>query len=309
MNLETDLLLDRRRLKRRLFFWRGFAVLALVAAVLGVTGVGWPGGDDGGAYVARLNVNGLVLDSRTLTERIVALAKKESARALIVSIDSPGGTVGGGESLYRALSLVAEKKPVVAVMRGTAASAAYMIAMPAARIFARDSTITGSIGVKLETAEISGLMRILGVSAETIASGPLKDQPSLTHPTSAEGRAVLQALITDMYEQFVEMVARGRHMEMAVARQLADGRAYTGRQALKLGLIDAIGGEAEARAWLADAKKISVSLPVRDVATQSLTERLRDVGGESLWGGLWKTLFSQRVTLDGAWAVWQPGQN
>jgi protease IV len=309
MNLETDLLLDRRRLKRRLFFWRGLAVLALLAAGLSAAHVGWPGEDSSGAYVARLSVNGIILDSRTLTERIVALAGRENARAVIVSIDSPGGTVGGGEGLYRALSLVAAKKPVVVVMRGTAASAGYMIAMPAARIFARDSTITGSIGVKLETAEMSGLMRTLGVSAETIASGPLKDQPSLTHPTSAEGRAVLQALITDMYEQFVEMVARGRHMEIATVRQLADGRAYTGRQALKLGLVDAIGGEAEARAWLADEKKISASLPVRDVATRSLSERLSDVGGESLFGGLWKTLFSQRVTLDGAWAVWQPGQN
>ena len=308
MNLETDLLLDRRRLKRRLVFWRGLAVLALVAAVLSVTRASWPGGEDGGAYVGRLSIDGIILDSRALAERVVALAKNEHARALIVSIDSPGGSVGGGENLYRALSLVADKKPVVVVMRGTAASAGYMIAMPAARIFARESTITGSIGVKLETAEVSGLLRTLGVTAETFASGPLKDQPSVMHPTSPAGRAVLQALITDMYDQFVEMVARGRHMEVAQVRQLADGRAYSGRQALKLGLIDAIGGETEARAWLAEEKKILATLPVRDVATRGLGERLRDFGGESLFGGLWKTLFSQRVTLDGAWAVWQPGE-
>jgi protease-4 len=230
-------------------------------------------------------------------------------KAVLLAIDTPGGTVGGGESLYRVLGEIADKKPLVAVMRGTAASAGYMIAMPAARIFARESTITGSIGVKLETAEISGLMRTLGITAETFASGPQKDQPSITHPTSPEGRAVLQGLVADMYDQFVEMVARGRKMEPAAVRRLADGRVYTGRQALKLNLVDAIGGESEARAWLAAERQIPVALPTRDMAPPGFAERLMEPDGETLWGGVLKTLFSQRVTLDGAWAIWQPGNN
>lgn len=308
MSLETDLLLDRRRLKRRLLFWRGLAVLAVVAAVLVGTQFG-RGGDGGGDHVARLTISGIILDNRKLTDRIAALLKNDRVKALIVAIDSPGGSVGGGESLYRVLSEVAEKKPVVAVMRGLGASAGYMIAMPAARVFARESTITGSIGVKMETAEVSGLLRTLGISAETFSSGPLKDQPSLSHPTSPEGRAVMQGLITDMYDQFVEMVARGRKMEMTAVRRLADGRAYTGRQALKLGLIDAIGGEAEARAWLAAERQIPASLPTREMAKPGFSERLMDSEGESVFGGVWKTLFSQRVTLDGAWAIWQPGSN
>ena len=308
MSLETDLLLDRRRLKRRLLLWRGLAVLAVVAAVLVGTQFG-RGGDGGGDHVARLTISGIILDNRKLTDRIAALLKNDRVKALIVAIDSPGGSVGGGESLYRVLSEVAEKKPVVAVMRGLGASAGYMIAMPAARVFARESTITGSIGVKMETAEVSGLLRTLGISAETFSSGPLKDQPSLSHPTSPEGRAVMQGLITDMYDQFVEMVARGRKMEMTAVRRLADGRAYTGRQALKLGLIDAIGGEAEARAWLAAERQIPASLPTREMAKPGFSERLMDSEGESVFGGIWKTLFSQRVTLDGAWAIWQPGSN
>ena len=307
MSLETDLLLDRRRLKRRLFLWRGLAVLAVIAAILAGTKFGR--GGEGGDHVARLTISGIILDNRKLTDRIAALIKNDRVRALIVAIDSPGGTVGGGESLHRVLSEVAGKKPVVAVMRGTAASAGYMIAMPAAYIFARESTITGSIGVKMETAEFSGLMRTLGISAETFASGPLKDQPSTTHPTSPEGRAVLQGLITDMYDQFVEMVARGRKMEMPAVRRLADGRAYTGRQALRLNLIDAIGGEDEARVWLAAERQIPATLPTRDMAPQTFADRLAEAGSESLLGGIWKTLFSQRVTLDGAWAIWQPGTN
>lgn len=122
-----------------------------------------------------------------------------------------------------------------------------MVAMPAARIFAREATLTGSIGVLLETGEVSGLLDRVGISAETIVSGPLKDQPSFTHALSPQGREVLQALVMDMHDQFVQMVAAGRHMDAARVRELADGRAYTGRQALRLGLIDAIGGEPEAR--------------------------------------------------------------
>jgi protease IV len=307
MSLETDLLLDRRRLKRRLFLWRGLAVLAVVAAILVGTQFGRAG--EGSDHVARLTISGVILDNRKLTDRIAALVKNDRVKAVIVAIDSPGGTVGGGESLYRVLSEVAGKKPVVAVMRGTAASAGYMIAMPAARVFARESTITGSIGVKMETAEFSGLMRTLGISAETFASGPLKDQPSVSHPTSPEGRAVLQGLVTDMYDQFVEMVARGRKMELAAVRRLADGRAYTGRQALRLNLIDAIGGEDEARAWLAAERQIPTTLPTREMAPQTFADRLAEAGSESILGSIWKTFFSQRVRLDGAWAIWQPGSN
>jgi len=308
MNLETDLLLDRRRLKRRLLFWRGAAVLAVLVAVL-VGAQAGRGGEGGGDHVARVTVSGIITDNRRLTERVAALAKNDRVKAVLLAIDTPGGTVGGGEGLYRVLTEIAEKKPLVAVMRGTAASAGYMIAMPAARVFARESTITGSIGVKLETAEVSGLMRTLGITAETFASGPQKDQPSITHPTSPEGRAVLQGLVADMYDQFVEMVARGRKMEPAAVRRLADGRAYTGRQALRLSLIDAIGGEPEARAWLAAERQVPASLPTRDMAAPSFAERLMKPDSETLWGGILKTLFSQRVTLDGVWAIWQPGSN
>src|SRR5215472_7754101 len=228
MSLETDLLLDRRRLKRRLWFWRSFTVLVLVALVLVV--LHREGVTFGGAYVARLTVSGFISDDRKLIEAIDKLADNDNIKALIVSINSPGGSVAGGEGLHDAVALVAAKKPVVAVMRGTAASAGYMVAVPAARIFARDATLTGSIGVLLEAPQLSGLLKILGVDVDTITSGPLKDQPSFTHPLSPEGRDVLHGIVLDMYDQFVGMVASGRHMDPTKVRELADGRAYTGRQ-------------------------------------------------------------------------------
>jgi protease-4 len=180
-----------------------------------------------------------------------------------------------------------------------------MVAVSAERIFARDSTLTGSIGVLLETGEVSGLLEKVGISAETIVSGPLKDQPSLTHKLSDRGRDVLRGLVQDMYDQFVGMVATGRHMTPEAVRQVGDGRAYTGRQALALGLIDQIGEERDARAWLAANKGVPASMPVEDVTTTTLLSRTLAVSLGPMFDGLWKTVVSQSVRLDGAWAVWQ----
>jgi protease IV len=307
MSLETDLLLDRRRLKRRLVFWRVFAVVALVVAALaGLRGAGLT---PIGAHIERITVNGLITEDRKLTDQIDALADENRVKAVILSIDSPGGSVAGGETLHDAIMRVAAKKPVVVTMGGLAASAGYMIAVPASRIFAREATLTGSIGVLLETGEASGLLNKLGLSAEVVRSGPLKDEPSFVRPLSPEGKDVLQGLVNDMYDQFVVMVAEGRHMDPAKVRSLADGRAYTGRQALGLGLVDAIGGEREAKAWLVSARGVPAGLPVQDLASGGITGR--GLSGElgMMLQGMWKTLISQSVSLDGALAVWQRSGN
>jgi protease-4 len=307
VSLETDLLLDRRRLKRRLFVWRSLTVIAVLAAVL----VALRGAHVavGGAHVERLTISGIISDNRKLNEAINKLADNASVKALIVAIDSPGGSVAGGEGLHDAIARIAAKKPVVAVMGGTAASAGYMVAVPAERIFAREATLTGSIGVLLETGEVSGLLGKIGISTDAIVSGPLKDQPSFTKPMSLEGRQVLQALVMDMYDQFVGMVATGRHMDPARVRELADGRAYTGHQALKLGLVDQIGDEHDAREWLAATKGVPADLPVDDLSTDSLSGRLFSSSIGWVVDSVWKSLFSQGVMLDGAWALWQRSGN
>jgi protease-4 len=306
MSLETDLLLDRRRLKRRLVVWRTLAVLALIGAALVV----WrhQGGSVVGPRVARLTVSGIITQDRKLDAQVAQLADDDRVKALLVEIDSPGGSVSGGEALHDVIALVAAKKPVVVVMDGVAASAGYMIAVPAARIFAQSSTLTGSIGVLVPTGEVSGLLKTLGVTVDDITSGPLKDQPSFTKPMTPEGREVMHGIVMDMYDQFVEMVAAGRHMDPDKVRQLADGRAYTGRQALKLGLVDAIGGEREARGWLAETRDVPTTLPVEEVVTSGLTARVFAGSLSSLVSTAWKSVLSQGVMLDGAWAVWQrPG--
>jgi len=303
MALDVDLLLDRRRLKRRLILWRTLAVIACIVAVLaGLRGAGIGGG---GAHIARLNINGIITEDHKLLQAVRAVADDNSVKAMIVSIDSPGGSVSGGEALYRAISVVAAKKPVVAVMGGLAASAGYMIAMPTNRVFASESTITGSIGVLMETGEVSGLLGKLGVTAEALTSGPLKDQPSYTRPLTPEGREVLHGLVMDLYDQFVGMVAAGRHMTPDAVRALADGRAFSGRQALKLGLIDAIGDEQDARAWLETEKSLPKKLPIKDISTTTLTSRMLASEFSPMLDGLWKSVISQRVMLDLPWALWQ----
>jgi protease-4 len=301
MSLETDLILDRRRLKRGMVTWRVVAILAIVLAALALLGRGvaaWPGS----RYVAVLHIDGLITDDETRVEAVSDLATDRRAAALVVAIDSPGGSVAGGEALHDAIAAVAKVKPVVTVMASMAASAGYMIAVPATRIFARNSTITGSIGVILEAPEAGGLLNKLGIDVQTLVSGPLKGQPSFTAPMTDAGHQALQDLLMNLYGQFVAMVADGRHMSLADVRKLADGRAYTGQEALPLHLVDQIGGMEDARAWLAQARGVPAELPTEELAAP--TKGVSILGIKL--GGVANLLFSQTLMLDGALALWQP---
>jgi protease-4 len=281
-------------------------VVALALVVLGFAlrderaGAIMPG--LGSAHVARLNVQGFIGDDRKLLQTLDRLRRDSSVRAVLVAIDSPGGSVAGGEALHDALARMVAVKPVVAVMAGTAASAGYMVALPAQRIFARSSTVTGSIGVILQSFDASGLLEWLGVTPETIASGRFKDQPSPFRALSEEGRAELSRVVQDLHEQFVAMVAAGRRMPPEQVRALADGRVFTGREALALGLVDALGGEAEARAWLAETHAVPAALPARDIEIRGLAERTFG----SFIGLLTKSLADEWVGVDRVRALWQP---
>jgi protease IV len=307
VSFETDLLIDRRRLKRRLVIWRVVAVLAVIAAVLtALRGQGLIGRPS--AHVALLRVDGIITDDPQLDTAVRKVAADPAAKALIIAIDSPGGSVGGGEALHDAIARVAAVKPVAAVMGGLAASAAYMIAVPAQRIFALPGTLTGDIGVFLTTANFSGLLGKLGIDTAVIKSGPLKDVPSLTQPLTPEGQQMLQGIVTNLYDQFVAFVAQGRHMDPAKVRQLADGRPYTGQQALQLGLIDAIGSEPDARAWLA-TKGVPTTLPVERVSTEGLVGRAVEGSLSPIFNAFWKSLTAQWLTLDAVSHIWQRSGN
>lgn len=297
---DVDRLIDRRRLKRQLTFWRVFAVVALLAA--GLAAAGRVGDVGGGDYVARMDVAGFIADDPRRTQGLAALADDGDARALIVRIDSPGGTVVGGEALYRSLRRVAETMPVVAVMGELGTSAAYMTALGCDHIVAREGTLTGSIGIILQTADLTGLLERLGIEPQTVKSGPLKAQPNPLERFTPEGREVAAEVVGEMHAMFVAMVEDRRGMAHAEALARADGRIYTGGQALANGLVDRLGGEAEAREWLEETRGVAASLPVRDLDFREPSRRVRDVLGEMVG----KALFSERVRLDGLVSLWHP---
>lgn len=301
MAFDVDLWIDRRRLKRKLAFWRVFAVLAVVAAV--IAGFGTYRQTWGAPYIARLSVDGIIMDDRKRDEALATLIKEKTAKALIVRIDSPGGTVVGGEALFGRLRDVAKEMPVVAVMGELGTSAAYMTAAACDHVIAHEGTITGSIGVIVQTAEVTALLEWLGIKPETIKSGPLKAQPNPLEPLTAEAREATQKLVLDMHAMFVDLVAERRQLARDKVMAMADGRVFTGRQALANGLVDRLGGENEARTWLHETHAIDRDLAVRDLEIVGPGEAFRDL--VSRIAG--KALFVERVTLDGVVSIWHPG--
>jgi protease-4 len=302
MMLDPDRLLDRRRLKRGVALWRALAIVAVIALIVVAIGRFALDGRTGGDHIARLWISGLILDDPARDEILAGIAEDRDVQALVLRINSPGGTMAGSEALFIALRKVAERKPVIAVMGATAASGGYMAALAAERIWARNSTITGSIGVILQTAEISRMLNDLGIRTEAIKSAPLKGAPSPFEPLDEGGRAASQAVVDDMYDLFLDLLAERRGLEPSAAAQLADGRVFTGRQAVANGLVDDIGGEQEALAWLESARGVSSALPLYDVDVDDTEDFIKrfvsSVGG---------TLLPRRLALDGLLAVWHPG--
>lgn len=303
MTFSSDWLLDRIRLKRRLRIWQGIGILALCGVVLALAARF----DmlSHGDHIARLWVDGIISDDVERDDLIGELARDDRVKAVIVRINSPGGTVVGGEALYKNLRALAAKKPVVAVMGEVAASAAYMTALASDHIVAREGTLTGSIGVLMQSANVKELMGKLGIKPVMIKSSPLKATPNPMEDLTPEAEKVTQDVIMDMYQMFLGMVVERRSLAIDKARILADGRIFTGRQAKTVGLIDEIGNEATAIRWLVEQKKLAKDLEIFDAL----------YGEETFWqetqsrifGSFFdKTLIPEGLRLDGLVSVWHP---
>ena len=300
MALDADHVVERRRLKRRLTYWRVFAIVAVVGAVVALAGrFDLVQHRD---HVARIKIEGIILDDPARDEALMEVADDDKAKALLVKIDSPGGTYVGGEALYTSLRRVSEKKPVVALMGTTATSAGYMTALASDHIIARASTLTGSIGVIMQTADVTGLLEKLGIKPEVIKSGALKAQPNPLERFSPAARKAIQEVVMDFYDMFVTLVSERRSMGREKVLALADGRVFSGRQAKQKGLVDAIGAEPEARKWLAETHEIADSLPIKDVKVTHEDQPWRELL-DSMVG---KVLFSERLSLDGVISLWHP---
>jgi protease-4 len=267
MSLDADLIVDRRRMRRKLTFWRVLAFFIAVVAIIGVTATvsrrGVDGIASGGDYIARVKITGLIRGDQERVESLEKLAKS-SAKAVIVRIDSPGGTTAGSEQLHEALKGVAAAKPLVVVVDGLAASGGYIAAMSADHIVAQETSLVGSIGVLFQYPNFTEVLKTVGIKVEEIKSSPLKAAPNGFEPTSPEARAAIEALVKDSYAWFRGMVKDRRKMDEATLQTVTDGRVFTGRQGVALKLVDEVGNEKTAIAWLAREKGLKADTPVRD---------------------------------------------
>ena len=266
MSLDSDVIVDRRRIRRKLTFWRVAAALIAIAAIIAVAVIAAPGGRSGltaAGSIARINIEGLIRSDQERVEALERLEKSQAA-AVIVHINSPGGTTAGSEQLYDALTRLKAKKPLVVVVEGLAASGGYITAIAADHIIAQQSSLVGSIGVLFQFPNFSELLKTVGVKVEEVKSSPLKAAPNGFEPTSPEARAALDSLVKDSYAWFRGLVKERRAMDDAQLEKVADGRVFTGRQAVELKLIDQLGDEKSAVAWLVAQKGVKADLPVRD---------------------------------------------
>ncbi len=322
MAADPELLIDRRRLRRKLTLWRVLGIGGLVVAA-GAVGFRVRSGTEGLGFggvrpqIARISVSGFIAGSEATAKLMKRVGESTAVQGVVVAINSPGGTTTGSEELYRNLRQLAAKKPVVAFVDGTAASGAYITALAADHIVARETSLVGSIGVLFQYPEASGLLDKIGVKVEAIKSSPLKAEPSGFAPTPPEARAALAAVVGDTYAWFKGLVAERRGMSEAQLATVADGRVFTGRQSVPLKLVDELGGERQAIAWLESARKVEKGLPVTDwkprtdskfglwsvlglgadlAGLDAAAAHLRRLGTET-----------QAVAQGGLLAVWRPG--
>jgi protease-4 len=260
---QAEVIVDRRQLKRRLTRWR---ILAILAVLLALGSLFWSGGDlkKNFAHIARVHIDGLITGDEATLNLLNDLAKSNHVKGVIIRIDSPGGTTAGSEAIYEQIRKIAKDKPVVAVMDTVAASGGYITAIAADYIVARGNTITGSIGVIFSFPEISKLLDTLGIKMEEIKSGELKAEPSPYKPVSDRVRAVSNEMVQESFAWFTGLVVERRKLSAERVKVLADGRVYTGRQAVTEKLIDALGGEEVALEWLQTQKKLPKDMEVVD---------------------------------------------
>ncbi|NKB53509.1 MAG: signal peptide peptidase SppA [Rhizobiaceae bacterium] len=319
MALDIDAVLDRRKLRRKLTFWRVAALLVLIIAIVAtlaasgaLNGVTKPG-----EHIARVSISGTIYEDRHLLNMLDRIKDDEDVKGVILSINSPGGTTVGGEAIFEAVRGVAGQKPVVSSVKALAASAGYMIAAASDHIVARRSSIVGSIGVIFQYPQASRLLEKIGVSLEEIKSSPLKAEPSPFHLPPPGAEAVIEELVADSYNWFVDLVTERRPLSRTEVLVLADGRIFSGDRSLENKLIDAVGGELVAKAWLVDEKGLNKDLEIKDwkpvdpskdfLSLQALWQRIAQ-GDVSAITALnpddLPAIVPKRLFLDGLLSIW-----
>ncbi|MEL7047556.1 MAG: signal peptide peptidase SppA [Pseudomonadota bacterium] len=322
MTVETETVLDRRRLRRNMAFWRALAVFVAVIA-LGAALLGSSSFDAliGKQQIARVSFTGTIMESRKQLKLLEKIEKEDNVAALLVFVNSPGGTTTGGEAIYQALRRISKKKPVVGQFGTVAASAGYIVGLGTDHIVARGNTITGSVGVILQWPQLNELLGKIGVKVNEIKSGPLKAEPSPFQPLNDDARKVAEEMVQSSFQWFVSLVEDRRGIEAGAVPGLTGGRIFSGRDAKRFKLVDEIGGEEEAVRWLETQKGVTADLDVVDWKpsdTQGfglsswVSAAVTSLFGNSA-GGLVDLVARDRALstlgLDGMVSVWHPAEN
>ncbi|WP_274423632.1 signal peptide peptidase SppA [Chelativorans sp. YIM 93263] len=315
MSTRADDLIDRRRLRRKLTFWR-VAVFLILGVILVVAGR-WLFGDalTGTSHIARVHINGAITGDEEMLDLLKRLRESEAAQGAIITVDSPGGTTVGGEAYFEEIRRLADEKPVVAQIGTLGTSAGYMVASAADHIVARQSSIVGSIGVIVQYPDVTELLDKLGIQVEEVKSSPLKAEPSPFNPTTDEERQMLGSMVRDSYDWFVDIVTARRPLSRQEVLTLADGAVFTGRQAMDNKLVDSVGGPEEAKNWLV-SQGLSEELNIVEWKPRDTEGSLFLPGIAGTWlAGLFgiptaedllRQVGAERLFLDGLLSVWQP---
>lgn len=317
MSLETEAVLDRRLLRRRLGWWRGLAVVAVLLAI-GVAASVASENVSSTKQIARVSIEGMITEDRDQLRMFKKIAEDKKVAGVILFVNSPGGTTAGGEALFEAIQNVTKSKPVVAQFGTVAASAAYIAGLATDRIVARGNSITGSVGVIFQWPEVTQLMDKLGVKVNEIKSGPLKANPSPFQPLDAAGKSNAEKMVAETQRWFLGLVATRRGVDTKAIEGLEQGRVFSGREAVGFKLVDQLGGEADAVAWMEQQRNVPKNLKIVDWKPKKESDwgvgRLSLAAVVALLGAsaadtvaevLQRQPILARLRLDGLVSVWQ----
>lgn len=295
-SMNAQSLVERRKLRRSRSLWRVLAVLLFVGVVVGILAQTTGLADrlvGRGEHVARVELDGFIDFDDPFIALLEDLEEDEDVKAVILEVNSPGGVAVAGEVIYTQLRTLAEAKPLVAVIEGIGTSAAYLAASASEHIIARNGSIVGSIGVVAQFPDVSELLDTVGIAMYEVRSGELKAQPSIFSPPSEEALAELERLIASNYDWFVDQIEERRGLDGAVIRGF-EGTVFTGSRGVEMGLVDTIGGEDAAMAYLAETHEIDSEMDV----FERRPERPMSLAGPTAMARLALGQGAQ-VTLDG----------
>jgi protease IV len=257
----ADILMHRDILLSRLKKWKLLFFISCFVAIFSFSNFK-PGSHNHSEYIAKIEIEGVIDYNPYLIDELKKIEKDQKVKALILFIDSPGGTTYAGEEIFETIKKIRKNKPVVAVLGTVAASGGYMVALASDYIIARNMTITGSIGVLSQNFEMTNLAERIGIKLESFKSSPLKAAPNPFEKTDEAVKQAEMQVINDSFEIFLKMLMSERKMTKEKAMSIANGKIFIGKRAKENNLIDAIGGLEEANLWLEKEKKLSKDMPV-----------------------------------------------